>query len=330
MTPEATYLTLVGVPSSSPPESGHPFFWRNSERVWKPNVGDLSAEIETICVQIHDALAARVFGGLPYYYTLLYTAPDFAEMAGLNSESPMSRLQFEEALRKNPDPKTLNQLLYLYDCRKLVASVQECTKEVVYLQGEFYRALNLDELFGPVPEPDGIRWVTSPVVTMIHATLGFVFIRLHSLLDYLAKLAHEVEHFQKDFGIYPRLASRNVTFGRRKHLTQFQSQETLFETCALVTEVALFRNHIIHAGFLDDMPKVYKTVHKGNTIEKFILMPDRGPEGQLEKFGNRNLFFGTEDRINLRLPRLLNEFQTRQVATLQQVLRVLKGERAAV
>jgi hypothetical protein len=73
----------------------------------------------------------------------------------------------------------------------------------------------------------------------------------------------------------------------------------------------------IHDGLLDDMPKAYKVVADGRAVEKFVLLPDRGPEGRLERFKNRNLFYSREDKINLRLPALLNAFQARQVVTLK-------------
>jgi len=46
-------------------------------------------------------------------------------------------------------------------------------------------------------------------------------------------------------------------------------------------------------------------------------------DGRFDRFKNRNLFFGNEGKINLRLPKLIEEFQTRQIATLEQILKPL-------
>jgi hypothetical protein len=323
------YLNLEGIPSDKPSATGNVAFVLDPQGAWRPSHGDLSFEFEAECVRIHDALAKAIFGDLETYYAHLRVAPEFLSTAGLNSESTVSRADFEKLLTALKVMPGLNQLLYLYDCRKLVAGIQECTKETIYLQGEFYRALNLDPLFyPPVEEPEGLRYMTSPVVTNFTAVLNFIFIRLHSLLDYTAKLAFEVEHLRSDFSSYPRLSSRNVLFGNRKRITFDRAAGTLFELCDLITEVELYRNLVIHDGLLDDMPKAYKVVKGGRAIEKFVLLPDRGPDGRFEMFKNRNLFYSREDKINLRLPALLSAFQERQIATLKLILEQLNGRSA--
>ena len=315
------YLSLNGVPIQSPPTNNEVFFAFDPQGAWRPNAHDLSNEVEAECVKLHDAFAAAVFGSIGHFYAALPTAPQFVFVAGLNSECPLSRIDFEHLLTVTKDIVTINKLLYTADCRKLVSSIQECTKEVMYLQGEFYRALNLDPLFYPsVDEPDGLRWATSPVVTNIHATLSFMFIRLHSLLDYTTKLVFEAENLRNDFASYPRLKSNNILFGDRKGVALNGTPGSLFEACEVVTEVEVYRNHIIHDGLLDDMPKVYKAIVDGHVVEKFVLLPDRTPQGHLEKFKSRNLFYSGEDKINLRLPSFVADFQQRLVATLQRIL----------
>jgi hypothetical protein len=42
--------------------------------------------------------------------------------------------------------------------------------------------------------------------------------------------------------------------------------------------------------------------------------------GRFDRFKNRNLFFGTEDKINLRLPALIAEFEQRIEATVSLIL----------
>jgi hypothetical protein len=273
---------------------------------------------------VRDALAEAIFGDLKAFQELLPRAPDFLFSAGLNSEAKVSNLDFERVVAAAKDARPINRLLYFADCRKLVAGVEQCTKEALLLQGEFYRALNLDVLADPqVDEPDGARWVTSPAVTRLHATLGFLFVRLHSLLDYATKLAFEAEHLRTDFSSYPRLASTDIGFGERKRVAIARVPGTLFEACDVVTQVDLYRDHVIHDGLMDDLPKVYIVVESGKTAAKFVLLPDRGAEGRLEKFKNRNLFYSRADRINLRLPALMAEFQQRQLATLARVRRSL-------
>lgn len=320
------YLALNGVPFSNRPDAEVAYFWRDPQGMWLPNQGNHLFQVEHVCVQLHEALAERIFGTKADYWDFLRVAPELLSTAGMNSECPISKEQFSKLLPQFSANLPINQALYLYDCRKLVSSIQECSKEVMQLQGEFYQALNLETLFLPkLDGPDGVRWVTSPVVTKIFALLGFVYIRLHSLLDYSTKLAIEVEHLKSDFADYPRLSSKNILYGNRNRISFNGKAGTLFEKCAELTEVETIRNHIIHDGLLDDMPKAYQVISKGVCIEKYILFPDRCVEGRFDSYKNRNLFYGGEDKINLRLPVLVANFQLRLVQTLQPLLAKLSG-----
>ncbi len=314
------FLTCHGVPRRGPPEPGEQVYFRDPQGAWRPLQGDLLYEIEAECVRIHDAFAAALFGDIRRYHQLLPAIPHVLHDAGLNSESTLSREDFEKFVGALHEMPELNQLLYLYDCRKLVSGIQECTKEVCYLVGEFYRILNLEELFyPPFAEPDGTRYLTSPVVTTLTATLTIVYIRLHSLLDYTTKLVFEIEHLRGDFSTYPKLSSSNIQFGDRRRLGWGEAAGTLFELGEPVTEIELFRNLVIHDGLLDDMPKAYKVIDAGRTVEKFVLMPDR-TGGRLDRYKNRSLFYSGEDKVNLRLPALLTAFQTKHLVTLQRAL----------
>jgi hypothetical protein len=317
---QSVVLRLNGIPTPITEELAGEGFIRDPMGGWRPLLDDGLYASEAECVSFHDALALSIFGSMERYHALLPLAPDFLWTAGLNSESPVSRDMFEQLLIELlADFPELNRFLYLYDCRMLVSSIQECTKEVGHLTGEFYRALNLDPLFIPVlPREDGVRWSTSPVVTNLSATLSFIYIRLHSLLDYMAKLARECENLRTDFRTYPRLASSNFLFGQRSRLRINKRPGSLFEECDEVAEVELVRNLVIHDGLLDDMPKAYEVTRDGKAVEKYLLMPDR-KDGQFEKFKNRRLFYGRENKVNLRLPHLIRGFQTRQVETLKLI-----------
>ncbi len=189
MTSQAHFLTLHGVPKEFDGDWSQAGYLRDPQGAWRPVRGDRLHDVEDVCVRLHDAFAASLFGTLANYHALLPSVPEFVLLGGLNSECPLSREQFEQILARFKDLPHLNRLLYLYDCRQLVAGVQECTKEVCFLVGEFYRILNLEEFFfPPIQEDDGTRYCTSPVVTTLVAVLNMIYVRLHSLLDYVTKL----------------------------------------------------------------------------------------------------------------------------------------------
>jgi hypothetical protein len=325
--PDSPVLHLNGVPTRFGDGDASAGFFQEPMGSWRPIADDGLYDVEAECVVLHDELAASIFGSLAHYYSLLPLAPQFLAESGLNSESALTRDQFEQVLVQCAAQPELNRFLYLYDVRSLVTAVQECTKEVSQLTGEFYRILNLEPFFTPgVAVPDGVRWSTSPTVTMLNSILGFLFIRMHSLLDYIAKLAREIDELRLDFKSYPRLASANFLFGQRRRLKVGALPGSLFEPCDEVTEVELVRNLLIHDGLLDDMPKAYEMIEKGVAIERFILFPDR-KEGKLERFKNRHRFYGGEDKINLRLAELVKRFQQREAVTLRALKNKLVGQR---
>jgi hypothetical protein len=155
-------------------------------------------------------------------------------------------------------------------------------------------------------------------VTQLFANISFVFIRLHSLLDYCVKLAIEAARPLAAFQNYTRMASRGRQFSDRKNVTWNGSQGTLFEDCELVRTVETLRNHIVHDGLLDALAKVYERYSEGALAERFILFPDM-TGGRLDSFVKRNLFYGREDKVNLRLTTLISEFWVRLAETLRMV-----------
>jgi hypothetical protein len=190
---------------------------------------------------------------------------------------------------------------------------------VSQLTGDFYRILNCEPFFTPgIALPDGVRWSTYPSVTRLIATHGFLFIRMHSLLDYLAKLAKETENLRTDFNTYPRLSSSGFLFGERRRLRANNSPGSLFEPCDEVAEIELIRNRVIHDGLLDDLPKAYEVIQGGKAIERYVLMPDQ-KAGRFDRFKNRCLFYGNEDKINMRLSRFVRNFQNREAESLRHI-----------
>lgn len=291
------YLSLNGIPTEAPVPSEEVYFMRDPQGAWYPTEGNYLYAIDAVCVRLHDAFAEQIFGDLGGFYEFLKVAPEFLSTAGMNSEAAVSKDLFNQLLRKFPPDFPVNQALYLFDCRKLISGIQECSKEVMQLQGEFYQALNLEQMFFPnIEEDDGIRYVTSPVVT---------------------KLAIETEKLKSQFDSYPRLASKNALYSDRKKVSLNNRKETLFETCPLITEIESVRNHLIHDGLIDDMPKAYRVILNGECVEKFILFPDLDAGGRFEAFKNRNLFYGNENKINRRLPGVIQSFQERLLSTLK-------------
>ncbi|MCS0384583.1 hypothetical protein ND925_17655 [Vibrio diabolicus] len=321
-------MKLNGIPTSLAPESSTTYFVRDPQGAWYPSSDNLLHEVEASCIKMYGILAEKVFGTMNNYHVSSPLFPELVTTSGMNSESIVSKSQFEELLRNIPDdfPISINQALYLADCFKLVSSIQESNKEVMQLQGEFYFSFNCEEMFYPkIEEPDGIRYVTSPVVTKLYAMLSFIYIRMHSMLDYTTKLALECENIKTDFDTYPRLASKNKLYSDKRGVSLNNVSGTIFASCSFINEIEAIRNHVIHNGLLDDLPKAYRVVADGCCVEKFILLPDINDSGRFESYKNRNLFFSQENKINEKLPSIINEFQKRLIETLEQLAEEQKG-----
>lgn len=323
MADQAVYLNLDGIPSKSPRGDGLPYFSFDPQGAWRISQDSRLYDIEDRCILLHEAFKKAIMKGVSYSQ-LTYALPQFVDIAGHNSEANLTRELFEQFLRKTAAFPEINRFLYLFDCQHLVASIQECTKEIEQILGEFYFTFNMESFFfPPMKHEDGIRYSSSPVTTKLFAYLGFVFIRMHSLLDYTVKVAFGAEHLRQDFSRYPKLACGSLQYSDRKRVSFNNEAGTLFEACEFMTTIETLRNHIIHDGLLDDMPKAYEHIKDGVAIEKFVLFPDM-TNGRFDRFGNRNLFFGSEDKINLCLPTLVAEFQARQILTLERVLAPLQ------
>ena len=255
---KSTYLTLHGVAVSPAPLGDATYFSLDSQGVCRASIADLSHEIDDVCARIDDALLGRLFDRIEDYHAILPNIPVWVTNAGLNSESAISRDVFEKLVGANKHPTT-HKLLYLYDCRRLVSGIQDALIEVVQLQGEFYKTLNLEELFCPPGAfPDGVSHIRSPVTAKLIAFINVIYIRLHSLLDYATKLVFEAEHLKAEFSRYPRLASKDKLFGDRRRISLNKTPGTLFEPCDLITEIEDIRNLIIHHGFFDEQPNLYR------------------------------------------------------------------------
>lgn len=322
--PDSIYLNLNGIPSKQPRQGAVQFLSFDPQGIWRLNSGDMSYDVENVCVRIHEALRRAIIEDA-VYNELLPRVPQFVSLSGLNSESTFSKTDFEKVIQLTVASPEIKRFLFLYDVQKLVSSIQECQKELVQMIGEFYRTLNLDALFyPPIRQDDGIRYNTSPTVTKLFALLTFVFVRMHSLLDYTVKLALEAEGLPTDFTKYPKMRSSSEQFGARKRVSFNKLPGSLFEDCEFITRIETLRNHLIHDGLLDDMPKAYEQIENGVAVERFLFFPDM-TDGRFDRFGNRNLFFSRENKVNERLPEILAEFQERLIVTLGCILKRLPG-----
>ncbi len=319
-------LNLDGIATAKPPGSG--LFFRNIPlEGWCISRGDRSYEIGDLCRDLDYGFRSAIMEDVEYEM-LVGAMPQFVAEGGLSADCPVGSGMFEQFLAKFPESSEINKFLYFYDCERLVSSVSQCLMEVNSAMGDFYYTLNMDfrESNATRLGRDGVVTTRSGRVTRLMAYLNFIFIRLHSLLDYSVKLAVESESIKTDFSRYPKMRSLSAQFGHRRDVSFNGAAGTLFERCPFIDAVETLRNHVIHDGLLEEQPKLFERVDNGVVVERFVLFPDM-TDGRFDRYGNRNLFYGGEDKINLRLPDFVLEFQARLEATLALIVEGLRRQR---
>jgi hypothetical protein len=316
------FLNLDGIPSAKPPEAG--LFLQHIElEGWCLSAGDRRYQISDQCRAIDLGFRRAIITDVEYE-TLVGAMPIFAAEAGLSADCPMSRDLFAQALEHFEGRRELNKFLYFYDCERLVSSVSQCLAEVNSVMGEFYFALNtgFDDSNATRMGRDTVVTTRNRHVTQLVAYLNFIFIRLHSILDYLVKIAIESQSIKSNFIRYTKMSSIHAQYGDRKKVTFNGANGTLFESCAFIHTVEALRNHLIHDGLLEESPRLFERVENAQVVERFLLFPDM-TDGRFDRYVNRALFYGREDKINLRLPDFIQEFQARLEATLAKIVEAL-------
>lgn len=329
--PTNTYLTLHGVPTTRPPLA-EPHFYATAEEGWRSSGATPLFEMEAVCIDLYDLFHQAILGHREGADPRDLLTPIWVTDVGHSSDTGASANQFQGFLQGVPDDQKTDThaRLYVTDCHKLIGSIQDLWQQVYFSLGEFYRvlnALNPGHAQSLLRDGAGVITHSGPQACAVWTFAEIIYIRLHSLLDYNVKIAHEIQGLRQDFQTYPRMAARNKQYGDRRYLQfdQDQIRGTLFEDDPLIAEVETIRNQLIHNGLLDTRSRVFVRYETEVIVEKFILLPDM-QNGRPVTRVNRNLFFANEDKLNMRLPGLVADLLNRQIATLKLLETCLRDQ----
>jgi len=315
------FYNIDGISSSNPNKDD--FFIVENEvgnLVFKE--GDLTFEIERLCIELRNLLAIKIFGNLEEYHKFL-AAPiySFASLAGIDAEMRLSKEEFEQFIKTIDDKTSLNKLLYYSDVENLIGNIQNSVLETKYLVGEFYRTLNKNSFLiqeGLFTVENGIQYSSGPVVTNITALVNHLFINLYSQLDFVTKVIFEFENIHTNFDVYPKLKSKSILFGDSKKTSFKEKSDTIYEMTDNIRIIMYLRNEIVHNSSIDSFPKVYQNIRNKKIIEKFILIPDFH-NGLIQTFKNRKRFFNDDTKLNKIIPTLINDFWSKLMNTLNHI-----------
>lgn len=323
---KSMYLGLNGIPLKTMPTDHTNFLLYIPTGYWSfPNQTNIYS-VDSQYLQLYEQVEKKLWGSSKEYLEAERSiGDDWRNMlvdTGHNPESSVSKSDFDKILAKITDvddKRFLHKYLYTIDFFSLISNIQEISKELIYLSGDFYYILNFESEFLGLSNSDKqmYRTTKSPVANKLVGLMALIYIRLHSSLDYHTKLAYEIEKTRTSFEKYPKLVSNNKLYSDKKKLNINESIGTLFEKDAFINGIESYRNELIHNSLLDDTPRIYEKYENHELVERYILLPDTDEKGRIEGYVNRRFFYSQEVKFNLILPDLLQTFQERQLKTLQ-------------
>lgn len=300
------YYCVDGTNQDELPPTANKFaFYRDAVGQWHMTGLDNAAATDSICIPVHDAIRKAVYTRQEYEDSKGILESPFIYDAGIDAEMKISKDGFEKILAANSLAiRELHQALYWQDYAFLLSNVQSGLSEIISTAGAFYESFCSYEFVGvPKADRNGVRRTDSPETRFATLLLHFVFVRMHSVLDYLVKLTFEVDRQGVNFDIYPKLRGLNSQFGDRKKISINKAVGTVFEDCVFIRIIESIRTRIIHDGHLSPNQWIYEVWDGEHISERYILFPDmKGNPGSFDSSGNRRSFYGDDTKINMILP----------------------------
>lgn len=302
---ERPVKNLDGRSSKKSKENGSAAFFKDVQGYWRRTDSSIDVDLDDLCGRTHGHIRRSLLNDaeISIYHDRL---PDWVHMAGLEPESKVSKHRFEQLMAGSGSDPYFHKFLYLHDIQSLLTNIQRTSSQIFQSSGEFYGLLNDSSFFQYTDqEKVGLRSIVSGEGILLHAHLENTFVRMRSLLDYAVKIALEDERDDIDFSVYPKLKGAGKQYADKKMLKMNNSPDTVFEDTELIREIASIRDRIIHDGHFDISARVYESFKRGRLVERFVLVPDM-TEGRFDVFRNRRNFFGDDNKMNLRLPSILD------------------------
>lgn len=305
-------------------------FYKDSVGSWHMTGIDSGAVIDSACIPLYEEIRMVVYSRQEFNDDRRFIESPFIYDAGIDADAKISKTIFEKILAANSgSKKELHRALYWQDYSFLVSNVQSGLGEIISIAGEFYKSLcEYNSIYIPEENYTGIRRSDSSETRFSTLLLHMVFVRMHSVLDYLVKLSFEVDRDDIDYGSYPKLRGKNAQFGNCKKTSIYKVEGTVFEECEFIRKIETIRARIIHDGHLSPSQWIYEVWENSKIVERYILFPDmKINPGSFDSSVNRNSFYGDDSKFNEMLPDIIREFYMRTTLTLAIMKQKLKEKR---
>lgn len=308
------FYNIDGITSDEKTNKSIVLEWNNQFSIFAK---DNTAELDFKLISLTHKVAVILFGSQENLYN--YSLTFAHSLGGIDAEIKISKKEFEKWVNNQKSVDT-HKILFYYDFKNLIGSLQNLILESRFLFCDFYKTLNINSFMlsqNPI-NPDIFMFASGQLVTNIFSKINHLFINLASQLDFLTKIAFELENLPKDFLEYPKLRSNNLLYGDFKKIKSLPFDKTLFDKTDDMKLIISLRNEIIHNASFENTPKVYQQFKENKLIEKFILVPDF-TNGNFDTFKNRNRFFNNEVKLNEILPNLVTDFWSKMEITIDKM-----------
>lgn len=273
-------------------------------------------DIEYTCVELYDKFQNFIFPDREKYYQERGLVRLWVYHLGLDSDFTSSKDVFNEWIQEVVDEKNFRHL-FLADCHNLIGFIQNRILATKSQFKSFYK--HLDKVEISMFEGDGIYWTSGENTVDVFSSLHDLYITMYASLDLITKLAFQFENMPNDYSRYQKMKSKNILFGNRANIKTIDFNQTIFEENITIKSIENLRHELIHNGTWESIPKVHYQIENKEIKEKYIYMPDLSDSGTLEVHGNRKRFFSKENKINVILPSICDEFWKRVHVTLEKI-----------
>ena len=288
----------------------------------------LSFMIESEAINLRNHIRKLYFPNDDEYNLYSKVFPIFAHSVGYNSDETMSKTSFERLItsyfsiidkQKQEDSslssEMINKYMYLTDVLYILDSIQNITIGANENFVDYFRRISCVDNMGHWMG-DGIFTIVNGKTYQLSSILGDYFVKLHSILDLLKKLAYEIEHPVNEFSKYKKLKSHSILYEKHVCIGINNRKGTLFDKDSLINMISTIRNEIIHNGSWEDIPKVYLNIKNNSIIEKYMLFPDIESNGNLVTYVNRRHFYSSSLKVNNIFPVIHISFLYRMLQTI--------------
>lgn len=293
----------------------------------------IEAVINDCIMRLYHSIDNFIFQDIDYS-RVISIMPQWIADGGISPELNCTKEWYEKLRRKETHP-IFGRFIYHYDLWSKVAAMQDRLNAVKMFMRQLYNIVPCTAKYEESQYTSAARCIGARE-TEAHILLNSVFVAYASVFDIMTKIAIEQFEFTKyDFGNYRKMKSADIIY--KKSLNNIdpslKAEGMLFSEPPIIRKIETFRNEFVHNGPWDLRCSVYNTAVDGEPADVIIYSPDMDERGYFISSGSRNKFYSQANRINIKLPNMIQEATIvlkntiEQLCTLYQVCTIKSADK---